>query len=279
MTECIVDVADIRFTQEHVYDSFNANSAKAGGVVELIEDILAGKKTPRDLPLIRVASKRGAYWCVDNRRLFVYKHCQLGRIPVEVYGWKDSREFEIKWKNGLATRTQTNGGRCVGVIQRTDTPFPRSPVAEPSLSNISVPMTRDIQRSHDAIIAALRKKREHDWAKEAASVPNDTAASAELSLRGILLAGDDSCRKNLKKKRRLNEPAHLESTSGPEVDGLNKPTLQKGAVVNKTRSKKRRRTALAQKKAENNAGVAKLTIALDQEESGDDAYDVEVTAM
>ena len=72
-----------------------------------------------DLPLIRVAAKRGAYWfrllispalddldkdgtdamvqvqrhirfiplgprCVENRRLFVYKHCQLGKIPVQV---------------------------------------------------------------------------------------------------------------------------------------------------------------------------------------------------
>eukprot|EP00971_Amphidinium_carterae_P088004 1741108-Amphidinium_carterae.1 len=153
-----MDVADIRFTQEHVYDSFNANSDKlykSGGTMDLIESILRGETRPADLPLIRVALKKGSYWCVDNRRLFIYKHCRLGRIPVEVCEWKDNREFELKYRNGLSTRGQTSGGRRVGVIQRTDTPFPQSPVLEPALSQISTFMSATAQKEHEVIDCTL----------------------------------------------------------------------------------------------------------------------------
>merc|ERR1719160_1237993 len=154
----MMDVADIRFTQEHVYDTFNANDERAGSVVGLIDAILTGTKTPTDLPLIRVAAKRGAYWCVDNRRLFVYKHCQLGKIPVQVCKWRDNREFELKWRNGRSVRPQTGGGRRVGLVQRTGLPFPRSPIAEPSLSKIRHFLAPAEQQRHDAAIAALRER-------------------------------------------------------------------------------------------------------------------------
>merc|ERR1719433_579811 len=106
--------------------------------MELVNDIISGARTPLDLPLIRVAAKKGVYWCVDNRRLFVYKHCQLGKIPVQVFHWKDNKEFELKWRNGWSVRAQTSEGRRVGVRQRMEKPFPSSPVAEASLSEIAV---------------------------------------------------------------------------------------------------------------------------------------------
>merc|ERR1712232_1253248 len=176
----MMDVADIRFTQEHVYDSFNANSAKAGGMVELMDEILGGTKTPSDLPLIRVARKRGAYWCVDNRRLFTYKHCQLGEIPVQVFDWKDMREFELKWRNGVTTRQKTSEGRRAGLHQRTDTPFPKSPIAEPSLSDIKVYMSQRQQQQHDAKITSLRKRRSKRLAAEAAAKAAETDTLSSL---------------------------------------------------------------------------------------------------
>ncbi|CAK0830977.1 unnamed protein product, partial [Prorocentrum cordatum] len=81
--------------QERVYDSFNANDARAGSTVELIDAILRGERAVTDLPLIRVAKKRGVYWCVDNRRCFVYKHCQLGKIPMQVFDWKDRAQHGV----------------------------------------------------------------------------------------------------------------------------------------------------------------------------------------
>eukprot|EP00408_Alexandrium_pacificum_P011712 CAMPEP_0171221646 /NCGR_PEP_ID=MMETSP0790-20130122/34863_1 /TAXON_ID=2925 /ORGANISM="Alexandrium catenella, Strain OF101" /LENGTH=213 /DNA_ID=CAMNT_0011687583 /DNA_START=68 /DNA_END=706 /DNA_ORIENTATION=- len=209
MVTTLVDVNDIRFTQEHVYDTFNANDARAGGVVELIEAIISGSKTPTDLPLIRVAAKRGAYWCVDNRRLFVYKHCQLGRIPVEVHNWKDSREFELKYRNGLTVRPQTGNGVRVGVIQRTDTPFPRSPVAEPSLTTIRVPYSPQQQRKHDAAIAKLRRRRERKASAGVAAEQVASLAESQRQLGGLLL----------KAKRKSKKRARAETAASEEQEG------------------------------------------------------------
>ena len=44
--------------QEHVYDSFNANSEKAGGVMELINAILAGEKARRQTRLLPESAKK-----------------------------------------------------------------------------------------------------------------------------------------------------------------------------------------------------------------------------
>mmetsp|Transcript_1707 Transcript_1707/g.2980 ORF Transcript_1707/g.2980 Transcript_1707/m.2980 type:complete len:225 (+) Transcript_1707:10-684(+) len=149
MTTQLMEVSNIRFTQEHVYDTFNANSDRAGSVLDLMDSILSGEKTPWDIPLIRVAAKKGAYWCVDNRRLFTYKHLQLGKIPVQVFGWKENREFELKYRNGLPFRQQTSNGLRVGLIQRSDRAFPRSSVAEPALSKFQKLFTKAEQRKHE----------------------------------------------------------------------------------------------------------------------------------
>jgi len=362
MTTVMMDVADIRFTQEHVYDSFNANSSKAGGTVELIEAILAGQKTPSDLPLIRVAPKRGAYWCVDNRRLFVYKHCQLGKIPVVVYDWKDMREFQLKWVNGLATRGQSSEGRRVGVLQRTETPFPRSAVAEPTLSQILEHMPPEQQRKHDARIASLRRQRQQREAAEAAVGASNASVEAADSLRGLLLPAVSSApnpaaageteeaskrRAGARKKRRRGEAAQPEAKAaeGAGIEGSElpkaaavddsepaapegglagakkrrkkakvakgrgdnpaepaegaKPVAEAGGEVPATKGKRRklsgekgaaaaaaipaaaevRKASPGPAASAGNAGPVKLTVALAQEDSSDEAYNVEVTAM
>mmetsp|Transcript_34929 Transcript_34929/g.104534 ORF Transcript_34929/g.104534 Transcript_34929/m.104534 type:complete len:264 (-) Transcript_34929:59-850(-) len=261
MVTTMVDVSEIHFTQEHVYDTFNANSERAGGVVELIEAILSGSKTPSDLPLIRVAAKRGAYWCVDNRRLFVYKHCQLGRIPVQVFRWKDNREFELKWRNGLSVRGQTGNGMRVGIIQRTETPFPRSPIAEPSLSTIRVLFSPKKQRKHDAAIVQLRRRREGEAAAGAAAERAVSVAASQRSLGGLLLR---------KAKRGGKRKAADKAEACAE---------QEGPGAREVRRKKRRKgpSGMQEAAAEVEAG-AKLTVAMDGDGSSDEAYAVEVIA-
>ncbi|CAK8998507.1 unnamed protein product [Durusdinium trenchii] len=183
MVTRLMDVGEIRFTQEHVYDTFNANSERAGSVLDLMESILSGAKTPWDIPLIRVAAKKGAYWCVDNRRLFTYKHLQLGKIPVQVFSWKENREFELKYRNGLPFRRQTANGLRAGLIQRSPEPFPRSPVAEASLSKFQKLFTPKQQRKHDARIAALKLAREQETRerhrKQAAGVASHQRPASE----------------------------------------------------------------------------------------------------
>lgn len=282
--EEVLNVALIRFTQEHVYDSFNANSDKASlNVVGLIESILKGDMTPRDLPLIRVAAKGGAYWCVDNRRLFVYKHCQLGQIPVELCSWKgkENREFELKWRNGRATRQITSGGRRVGIVQRTQTPFPRSPVMEPSLSEMSRFLAPDAQRRHDAAIKALRRTREEAAEKDGDS---DSDVCKRNRLRQLLEApqshDEDAVaakKKNTKKKRCRQEDANAEIPV-PRAQGSDTRTE---SMPKPKRPKAKKRTAKSGAVVSGSATMkssAGLTVTMDDSDD-DEAYAVEVTEM
>ncbi|CAE8592447.1 unnamed protein product, partial [Polarella glacialis] len=201
---------------EHVFDSFNANSEKAGNVMDLIDAILRGEKVPADLPLIRVAARRGHYWCIDNRRCFVYKHCQLGKIPVEVFEWKDNREFELKYRNGFPFRQQTGNGQRAGLIQRTEIPFPRSPVAENALSTFVHLMGPEEQERHEAAIATLRKRRE----VEAASGTRNSGAEAVMVLLGQKRTskeakGEEPLPKTKKKKRKVQQDGEKASETTP----------------------------------------------------------------
>ncbi|CAE7368525.1 unnamed protein product [Symbiodinium pilosum] len=249
MTTKLMDVAEIRFTQEHVYDTFNANSDRAGSVLDLMDSILKGEKTPWDIPLIRVAAKKGAYWCVDNRRLFTYKHLQLGTIPVEVFSWKDNREFELKYKNGLPFRQQTSNGLRIGLLQRSGRPFPRSPVAEPTLSKFTKFFTPAQQRKHEAQIAALRKKRD----KEARSC-SDAVSTAATALEDLLQGG----------------------TTGPEETPKKRKRKLKKAMSDTNRA------SSAKKKPKSSVEAAdhgdKVTVTVAKEDSDDEEFDVEITA-
>jgi len=138
--------------------------------------------------LIRVASKQQAYWCIDNRRLFVYKHCQLGEIPVKVYQWRDNKEFELKFRNGLSTRAMTAEGRRVGLMQRMERPLPISPAAEPSISQINVYMTEEQQARHDAKIAALRTNREQQAKLESLAEKEAVCDAQKAALCKLLVA-------------------------------------------------------------------------------------------
>ena len=69
----LLEVDKICFTQSHAFDSFSTGKS----TTELINGLLAGQITERGEPLIRVAWHEGAFWPIDNRRLFVYKHCRL----------------------------------------------------------------------------------------------------------------------------------------------------------------------------------------------------------
>ncbi|CAE7360340.1 unnamed protein product [Symbiodinium natans] len=250
MVTKLMDVAEIRFTQvaEHVYDTFNANSERAGSVLDLMESILKGDKTPWDIPLIRVAAKKGAYWCVDNRRLFTYKHLQLGMIPVEVFNWKDNREFELKYKNGLPYRQQTSNGLRIGLLQRSGRPFPRSPVAEPTLSKFTKLFSAVQQRKHEAQIATLAKKR-----LEEDQTPAGGASTVATALEDLLQGGKGG-----------------EGEVPADPPAARKKRKRKKAPVPK---------AKAQKCTEEAAMPGeKLTVTMAKEDSDDEEFDVEITA-
>eukprot|EP00931_Biecheleriopsis_adriatica_P101092 TRINITY_DN76302_c0_g1_i1.p1 TRINITY_DN76302_c0_g1~~TRINITY_DN76302_c0_g1_i1.p1 ORF type:complete len:268 (+),score=88.25 TRINITY_DN76302_c0_g1_i1:56-859(+) len=265
MTTVMMDVADIRFTQEHVYDTFNANSEKAGSVIDLMEAILAGEKTPSDLPLIRVAAKKGAYWCVDNRRLFTYKHCQLGKIPVQVFNWKDNREFELKYKNGLPFRQQTSNGLRAGLIQRSDVPFPRTPVAEPSLSKFRVHLSPAQQRQHEAKIAALKKKRE-----ESASSDRESVKSAD-ALRDLLQqSAPEAAPSKAKTKKKAKGKQVQKRAACKEAEQAE--TVQPCKRRKKMSKQAKKETATVQESS------GKLTLTMEQEDSDDEAFAVEIMA-
>ncbi|CAE8650876.1 unnamed protein product, partial [Polarella glacialis] len=144
----LVLLEDIRFTQRQVNDSF---SHEQRPVLELIEGLIAGTTDHRTVPLIRIAWHEGAFWSIDNRRLFCYKHCRLGRVLVEVCRWgADNPEFEMKWKNGRDARTDADEGRRAGVVQRlTGLPFPQSQVMNLSESHVTLFMDSACQLEHD----------------------------------------------------------------------------------------------------------------------------------
>eukprot|EP00747_Dinoflagellata_sp_TGD_P088410 gnl/TRDRNA2_/TRDRNA2_163992_c0_seq1.p1 gnl/TRDRNA2_/TRDRNA2_163992_c0~~gnl/TRDRNA2_/TRDRNA2_163992_c0_seq1.p1 ORF type:complete len:308 (-),score=72.44 gnl/TRDRNA2_/TRDRNA2_163992_c0_seq1:43-966(-) len=305
MVTRLIDVANIRFTQEHVYDSFNENKAEGGSTVELMGLILSGKKTPSDLPLIRVAPKGKIYWCVDNRRLFVYKHCQLGEIPVQVFDWKDSKEFELKWKNGLATRALTSNGRRIGILQRTDVPFPASTVAEPALSKITRHMGRKEQKLHDAAIASLKKSREASAAGVAAGKGDGREEQGEeeevqaqlLSVLGPAMARATAAPRRPKKGRKARREAAStandaetkptadrdsgatagESTAAPQPKKRARKGPRKVNTPADVEAAKKRRREAEQRAAEESGGAA-LTVTLGGDEGSDDEYAVEVFA-
>lgn len=248
-------------TEEHVFDSFNANDDRAMGVTQLMEAILAGKKTLRDLPLIRVAVKKGAYWCVDNRRLFVYKHCQLGHIPVMVYDWKANREFELKWKNGLATRAQTSEGRRVGVLQRTSFRFPQSPVMEPALSKVTAFLSPAEQARHDASILALAQSRKDTLKSRSLESGSDgslcTAEGTKRALREVLSIQIEEPAGKRKKKTKGVKKRTKTAASGASNAAAGSAILSQTDIA---------------------AAAATFTVTMGAEDSGDEAYSVEVFA-
>lgn len=295
----LVNVADIRFTQEHVYDSFNANSEKANlNLVGLIGAILDGSKTVEDLPLIRIAAKGGAFWCVDNRRLFAYKHCRLGEIPVEVFEWKEMREFELKWRNGKSTRKATANGQRVGVVQRCpETPFPRSPVMEPSLSAVESFLTPAAQQQHDAAIeaAALRAVAAREASRPDSREPSHDDLCRLFSVSGASPQAAQKVKRKARKAREASAPpsdslAPSSEAPAPASPGR-RPSEDAGGAAQpkaKRRKKKQATVPVADTSASAAAAVPSRAAAVAQtskgvvvtmDDSEDEAFEVEVSAM
>jgi len=76
-----IPVEDIYFTHSKVYPSFSGCGKK---IVDTIDEILDGKITAKDLPMITVhpcSSNPEAYFSLNNRRLYVFKELmKMGRL-------------------------------------------------------------------------------------------------------------------------------------------------------------------------------------------------------
>jgi len=75
-----IDVQRIGYTTRLILDTFTDGRS----LMEMIERLLNDKDYYRQIPLMRVVYHDGLYWSKDNRRLFVFKHCCLGEIEVEM---------------------------------------------------------------------------------------------------------------------------------------------------------------------------------------------------
>ncbi|CAK0909507.1 unnamed protein product [Prorocentrum cordatum] len=113
----LIDMDDVLFTQSHVHDSF---SHEMRPVLDMVNALLRGDVEQRDIPVVRVAWRSGAFWSIDNRRTFVFKHCKVGRACLEVCEW--TQEFDMKWRGGSAMHEQSGGGKRAGLIQRLKDP-------------------------------------------------------------------------------------------------------------------------------------------------------------
>lgn len=155
----LIRVTDICFTQKDVNDSFSDSRRP---IMELISDLLEGRKHPREVPRIRVAFAGGSFgkffYSADNRRLFAFKHCNIDWAPVRVLRWEKQHEFEMKAKNGEAVRAE-GGGHLAGMVQRlADQPLPRSPVMLEARTKISLYMDDETQRLHDELRQAAKRR-------------------------------------------------------------------------------------------------------------------------
>ena len=109
----LVDPLPIYFTFSRIRPQFSCGRF----VKDTLEELLAGNISPADLPSIAVLTDGENLFSLNNRRLFVYKHCQLGRIQVELWEWAEMREFEMKWRNGMGSCGESGNGQRVGLIR------------------------------------------------------------------------------------------------------------------------------------------------------------------
>lgn len=167
---------DVRFTQSCVNDSF---SHEKRPIMELVDGLLSGAIDHRDVPLIRVAWHDGAFWSVDNRRTFVFKHCRLIRILAQVLLWEEQHEFEMKQKGGRRKHSFTNEGLQVGLVQRLpERPLPRSPISA-STSSVGNYFDDDEQARHEELLDALERRRAREIAFED-QLASDVGSSSRI---------------------------------------------------------------------------------------------------
>ncbi|CAK8684611.1 unnamed protein product [Clavelina lepadiformis] len=92
---------DIKFSQNTISKTF-----QDGEDVNLtILKIAAGKLTASDIDRINVVKKHGAYWSLDNRRLYVFRVLQLmGKLP----------KINVKFSDENSTESQKFTTNCEG---------------------------------------------------------------------------------------------------------------------------------------------------------------------
>lgn len=76
-----VKISDVLFTQDTGFSTFTDKRWLA----QTIYEIAKKKLDPQDLPLLRVCrSGDGRLWSLDNRRLYVFRECNVRSILVEL---------------------------------------------------------------------------------------------------------------------------------------------------------------------------------------------------
>lgn len=154
----LIDMDHVLFTQSHINDSF---SHEMRPVLEMVNALLRGDLDQREIPVVRVAWRSGAFWSIDNRRTFVFKHCKVGRACLEVCEW--TQEFDMKLKGGSAAHEQSGGGKRAGLVQRLkDLAFPCSDVIafDMTKNDVSKLMDSEEQAHHDGMVSAFMAKRQ-----------------------------------------------------------------------------------------------------------------------
>jgi len=191
------------------------------------------------------------------------------------------REFELKWKNGLGSRAATSEGRRVGMIQRTDTPLCRSPVFEPSLSELTNLLDPSQQRKHDELIAANRRRRDKQASARSMAESKSAEVAAADALRGLLQLPSEGKPKADAAPDEDEEPPTKKRKKGAKKKakaGAKKKSLDAAAVDSATTGKSSSGAAVSAAPGPT-PGPVKLTVAMAEDSSDDEAYAVEVTAM
>mmetsp|Transcript_18625 Transcript_18625/g.39918 ORF Transcript_18625/g.39918 Transcript_18625/m.39918 type:complete len:567 (-) Transcript_18625:53-1753(-) len=160
----LVPVDEIVFTDNQVTDILSL-SGRDVPMMELINDILFKGVDHRNLPLVKVAWWDGAYWALENQLTFVYKHCRMGRVLVEVV----SRAMCPELDNILAKRPEQY--KRIGINQRSERPFPQSlALLRYTCCAWQSMMSREEQQAHDQRLEnfSIERSRSIEWEDELA---------------------------------------------------------------------------------------------------------------
>ncbi|KAL3691422.1 hypothetical protein R1sor_005073 [Riccia sorocarpa] len=78
-----VDPQTLLFTQDSIKNTFK-EPREAEGIDDAVEAILSGQLKASDFPAMRVVSYDGRLWCLDNRRLWVFKKARVPCVKIKI---------------------------------------------------------------------------------------------------------------------------------------------------------------------------------------------------